>query len=49
VLGPLVFGFVSDILNERFAALTIGIFFIVGLFVLQKVIVPPFKELTETE
>ena len=49
VLGPLVFGFVSDILNERFAALTIGIFFIVGLFVLQKVIVPPFKKLTETE
>lgn len=49
VLGPLVFGIVSDILNERFAALTIGIFFIVGLFVLQKVVVPPLKNQTETE
>ena len=49
VLGPLVFGIVSDILNERFAALTIGIFFVVGLFVLQKVVVPPLKNQTETE
>ena len=43
VVGPLVYGIVSDISNERFAALAIGVFFVVGLFVLQKVIVPPLK------
>ena len=49
VLGPLVFGIMSDISNERFAALTIGIFFIVGFIVLQKVVVPPIKKVAETE
>lgn len=43
VVGPLIYGIVSDISNERFAALAIGVFFVVGLFVLQKVIVPPLK------
>jgi UMF1 family MFS transporter len=43
VVGPLVYGIVADISNERFAALAIGVFFVVGLFVLQKVIVPPLK------
>lgn len=43
VVGPLVYGIVADISNERFAALAIGLFFVVGLFVLQKVIVPPLK------
>ena len=43
VVGPLVYGIVADISNERFAALAIGLFFIVGLFVLQKVVVSPLK------
>ena len=43
VVGPLIYGIVSDISNERFAALVIGIFFVVGFFVLQKVVVPPLK------
>ncbi len=43
VVGPLVYGIVSDISNERFAALAIGVFFVVGLFVLQKVVVPTLK------
>ena len=43
VVGPLIYGIVSDISNERFAALAIGIFFVVGFFVLQKVVVPPLK------
>lgn len=45
VVGPLIYGIISDISNERFAALTIGIFFIVGLLVLQKVVVPSFKKI----
>ena len=43
VVGPLIYGIVSDISNERFAALAIGVFFVVGFFVLQKVVVPPLK------
>lgn len=43
VIGPLVYGIVADISNERFAALAIGLFFVVGLFILQKVIVPPLN------
>jgi len=43
VVGPLVYGIVADISNERFAALAIGVFFVVGLFVLQKVVVPSLK------
>ncbi len=49
VLGPMVFGIVSDLANERFAALAIGIFFIIGFFVLQKVAVPPLKNLSNLE
>lgn len=37
VIGPLFYGIVSDLSNERVAALAIGIFFIVGLIILQKV------------
>lgn len=38
ILGPLVFGYVSYITeNQRFAILTIGIFFLVGIFILKNV------------
>ncbi|MDO8548599.1 MAG: MFS transporter [Ignavibacteria bacterium] len=44
VIGPLIYGIVSDISNERIAALAIGVFFVIGFFVLQKVVVPPLKK-----
>jgi len=37
VLGPVVFGFVSSYLNQRFAILSIGFFLIAGLILLQRV------------
>jgi UMF1 family MFS transporter len=37
VVGPLVYGLIADLLNERIAALAIGIFFLAGLFILQGV------------
>ncbi len=37
VVGPLFYGIISDISNERVAALAIGLFFIMGLVILQKV------------
>lgn len=37
VVGPLVYGIVSDLANERLAALFIGVFFIAGLVILQAV------------
>lgn len=37
VIGPLVYGIVADLSNERIAALAIGIFFVIGLIILQKV------------
>lgn len=43
VIGPLFYGIVSDLSNERIAALAIGIFFLVGLILLQKVEVPNIK------
>jgi UMF1 family MFS transporter len=36
VVGPLFYGIVSDISNERIAALAIGIFFVAGLLFLRK-------------
>jgi UMF1 family MFS transporter len=44
VVGPLFYGIISDISNERVAALAIGLFFITGLIILQKVKEPEFKE-----
>ncbi len=44
VVGPLFYGIISDISNERFAALAIGLFFVAGLIILQKVVVPEFKK-----
>ena len=43
VIGPLFYGIISDISNERVAALAIGLFFITGLIILQKVKEPEFK------
>jgi UMF1 family MFS transporter len=40
VIGPLVYGIVADLSNERIAALCIGIFFLAGLVILQGVIEP---------
>lgn len=37
VLGPLIYGIVADITNDRFAALAIGLFFIAGMIILQQV------------
>jgi len=51
VLGPLVYGIVAGISNQRFAVLAIGIFFLIGLIILQKVKVPKVNashEIAET-
>ena len=37
VIGPLFYGIVSDISDERIATLGLGLFFIAGLIILQKV------------
>ncbi len=44
VVGPFVYGVISDFSNERFAALAIGLFFVAGLIILQKVQVPFFRK-----
>ena len=44
VIGPLFYGIISDISNERFAALAIGLFFLAGLIILQKVEAPNIKD-----
>lgn len=41
VIGPLVYGIVADLSNERVAALVISLFFLTGLVVLQGVVEPP--------
>ena len=43
ILGPLFYGIIADISNDRVAALAIGIFFLAGMFIIQKVQVPDFK------
>ncbi len=37
VVGPLIYGVIADVTNERLAALSIGAFFLVGLALLQGV------------
>jgi len=44
VLGPFIYGIISDLSSERYAALAIGIFFIAGLIILQKVQIPLFNK-----
>jgi MFS transporter, UMF1 family len=43
VVGPLFYGIISDLSNERFAALSVGIFFIAGLIILQSVHIPEIR------
>ena len=43
VMGPFIYGLISDFTDERVAALAIGVFFIAGLIVLQKVREPEWK------
>ncbi len=43
IIGPLFYGIVSDLSNNRVAALAIGLFFLTGLIILQKVKEPSFK------
>ena len=49
VVGPLFYGIISDLSNERLAALSVGIFFIAGLVILQKVQVPEFRILKKNK
>lgn len=49
IVGPFFYGVISDLSNERFAALAIGLFFIAGLIILQKVQVPLFKKATAND
>jgi UMF1 family MFS transporter len=44
VVGPLFYGIISDLSSDRFAALAIGLFFLAGLIILQRVEVPFIKE-----
>jgi UMF1 family MFS transporter len=37
VVGPLVYGVIADVTNERFAVLMIGLFFLIGLLILKGV------------
>ena len=43
VIGPLVYGRVSDLTDQRTAILFIGAFFVAGLAILQGVVEPPRK------
>jgi UMF1 family MFS transporter len=47
VIGPLVYGIVSDLTNERIAVLFIGVFFVIGLIILQGVEEPKWKATPE--
>ncbi|MBI3580224.1 MAG: MFS transporter [Ignavibacteriales bacterium] len=40
VIGPLLYGLIADFTNERFAALFIGLFFLIGFIILQGVAEP---------
>jgi UMF1 family MFS transporter len=37
VIGPILYGLIADLTGERVAALAIGVFFVAGLILLQKV------------
>ena len=41
VIGPLIYGVIADLTNERFGALAIGLFFVAGLAILRGVHEPP--------
>jgi MFS transporter, UMF1 family len=44
VIGPVIFGLISDFTNERVAALSVSLFFIAGLIIIQKVPAPEIKK-----
>ena len=43
IVGPLFYGIIADLFNDRIAALALSLFFIAGLIIIQKVKVPQFK------
>ncbi|HEX9005850.1 MAG TPA: MFS transporter [Bacteroidota bacterium] len=43
VVGPVIYGAIADLTNERFGALAIGLFFVAGLAILQRVQEPERK------
>jgi MFS transporter, UMF1 family len=47
ILGPSLFGLLSSMFNQRIAVLSVGLFFIVGLLLLQRVKEEPFRETGE--
>jgi MFS transporter, UMF1 family len=47
ILGPSLFGLLSSMFNQRIAVLSVGLFFIVGLILLQRVKEEPFGETGE--
>jgi MFS transporter, UMF1 family len=49
IIGPLFYGIIADLSNERIAALSIGLFFIAGLIILQNVEVPDYRLLKENK
>jgi MFS transporter, UMF1 family len=49
VIGPLVFGLISDFTNERIAALSISAFFIAGLIIIQKVKEPEVSRISNAQ
>jgi MFS transporter, UMF1 family len=49
IVGPLFYGIIADLSNERVAALSIGLFFIAGLIILQNVEVPEFRLLKKNK
>lgn len=49
VVGPVVYGLISDLTNERIAALVLGLFFIAGLVLLRNVEEPERKGAAFTE
>lgn len=44
VIGPFIYGVIANLTNERYASLTITLFFLTGLLILQGVKEPPRKE-----
>lgn len=43
IIGPLFYGIISDFAGDRYAALAISFFFLMGIIILQKVKVPLIK------
>jgi UMF1 family MFS transporter len=43
VVGPLLYGIIADLTNERLAVLAIGFFFLAGFVILQRVEQPEWK------